>query len=84
LDFPIESFIGDNLSNFQARWLIKQTEALGQTRRELFEAILRQWFALNPPELWEGMQDGDIARRAVEEFILHHHEEFLAVSCFGK
>jgi RecB family exonuclease len=80
----IESFIGENLSIFQARWLIKQTEAGRQTRSDLFEAILREWFARNPPEFWTGMQEGEIARRAVGEFILWHREEFLSVSCFER
>ena len=80
----IDSFIGENLSIFQARWLVKQTKALGQSRRELVEAILTEWFARNPPEFWEDMQEGEIARRAVGEFILRHYEEFLSVSCFDK
>ena len=38
---------------------------------------MTEWFELNPPDLWEEMEEGEIGSRAVEEFILRHHEEFL-------
>jgi len=72
-----ESFIRKNLSLFQAHWLRRQSEALEQTRSEMLEAIMTEWFDLNPPAVWEEMEEGEIARRAVEEFILRHHDEFL-------
>jgi cell pole-organizing protein PopZ len=72
-----ESFICKNLSIFQANWLQRQSEALEETRSEMLEAIMAEWFELNPPAVWEEMDEVEIARRAVEEFILHHHEEFL-------
>jgi len=43
----------------------------------MLDAIMAEWFELNPPDVWEEMEEVEIARRAVEEFILHHHEEFL-------
>ncbi|MBV8098787.1 MAG: hypothetical protein JOZ31_06495 [Verrucomicrobia bacterium] len=72
-----ESFIRKNLSIFQADWLRRQSEAVEQTRSEMLDAIMAEWFELNPPDVWEEMEEVEIARRAVEEFILHHHEEFL-------
>jgi cell pole-organizing protein PopZ len=72
-----ESFIRKNLSIFQADWLRRQSEALEETKTEMLEAIMTEWLDLNPPAVWEEMDEVEIARRAVEEFILHHHEEFL-------
>ncbi|MBV9731954.1 MAG: hypothetical protein JO275_04195 [Verrucomicrobia bacterium] len=74
------SFIGENLTIFQARWLLIQSEALGQSRNDLFEAILREWFLSVPPVLWMGKGQGEIARQAVGDFILRHYPEFLPVS----
>jgi hypothetical protein len=39
-----EAFIGDNLSLYQSRWLKIQCEALGESRAQLLEAILREWY----------------------------------------
>ena len=72
-----ESFIRKNLSHFHADWLRRQSEALEETRSEMLEAIMTEWFELNPPDVWEEMEEVEIARRAVEDFIFHHHEEFL-------
>jgi len=38
---------------------------------------MTEWFEFNPPAVWQEMEEGEIGRRAVEEFILRHHEEFL-------
>ncbi|MBV9873112.1 MAG: hypothetical protein JO025_00160 [Verrucomicrobia bacterium] len=74
------SFIGEHLTIFQARWLLTQSEALGQSRNDLFEAILREWFLSVPPVLWMGKEQGEIARRAVGDFILWHYPDFLPVA----
>ena len=76
----IASFIGENLTLFQAQWLEIQSKALGQPRNDLFEAILREWFLSVPPDLWVGKSQGEIARRAVGDFILRHYPEFLSVA----
>ena len=49
---------------------------LEETKSEMLEAIMTEWFDLNPPAVWQEMEQGEIVRRAVQEFILHHHEEF--------
>ena len=72
-----EPFIRKNLSIFQADWLRRQSAALEQTRSEILEAIMTEWLDLNPPIVWEDMEEGEIGRRAVEEFISRHHDEFL-------
>jgi hypothetical protein len=38
----IESFIGENLSIYQAQWLQGQCRALGQTRAQVFEAVVKE------------------------------------------
>jgi hypothetical protein len=74
-----ESFIGENLSIYQAQWLKNQCDVLQQTRSEILEAILREWLLDHPCEEWENAQTGAVARHAVSEFILRHHKEFLPV-----
>jgi hypothetical protein len=56
--------------------LQRQSEVLEETKSEMLEAIMTEWFDLNPPAVWQEMEQGEIVRRAVQEFILHHHEEF--------
>jgi hypothetical protein len=80
-DNSAESFIAEHLSIYQARWLRSQSAALGQTRTEILDAILKEWFAQNPTTTWKGMDEGEIARLAVGQFILRHYGEFLPVSC---
>lgn len=75
----VASFIGENLTIFQSRWLRIQSEAVGQTRNDFFEAILREWFLSASPVLWATMGEGEIARLAVEDFISRHYLEFLPV-----
>jgi hypothetical protein len=77
----VDSFICQNLPVLQVRWLVRQSEALQQTRSDLLKGILREWFAATPPGAWAGLDEGEIMRRAVGEFILRHQEEFLPVSC---
>ena len=76
-----ESFIGENLSIYQAQWLQSQCEALGQPKGQMLEAILKEWFADHPPDVWEKLHEGEIARRAMSVFILRHYKEFLPVPC---
>jgi hypothetical protein len=78
-DDSAESFIGENLSIYQAQWLKNQCDILQQTRSQILEAILREWLLDHPNEDWEESQAGEVARRAVSDFILRHHEEFLPV-----
>jgi hypothetical protein len=78
-DDSAESFIGENLSIYQAQWLKNQCDILQQTRSQILEAILREWLLDHPNEDWEESQVGEVARRAVSDFILRHHEEFLPV-----
>jgi hypothetical protein len=63
-DHAVESFIAENLSIFQARWIKIQ-------------------FATNPPQACESRIEAELVRRAVGDFILRHHAEFLPVSPFG-
>ena len=72
-----ESFIGENLSVYQAQWLKNQCSALGQTRAQILEAILKEWLLDHPHETWAELGSGEVARRAMNDFILRHHEEFL-------
>ena len=74
-----ESFIGENLSIYQAQWLKNQCRPLGQTRAQILEAILKEWLLDHPHEVWEKLESGEVARRAMNDFILRHHEEFLPV-----
>ena len=75
-----ESFIGENLSIYQAQWLKNQCAVLQETRSQILEAILREWLLDHPIEVWEELKPGEVARRAVNQFILRHHPEFLPVS----
>lgn len=77
----LDSFIRQNLPVFLVRWLVRQSEALQQTKSDLLGGILREWFAATPPRAWAGLDEGEIMRRAVGEFMLRHHEEFLPVCC---
>jgi hypothetical protein len=79
-----DSFIGENLSIYQVEWLRSQSEALGQTRTEILDKVLEEWFAIHAPPVWDDMEKGEIARWAVGEFIFRHHEEFLPVSPSNK
>ena len=72
----VESFIGENLSIYQARWLKSQCDALGQTGGKILEAVLKEWLLNHPQEVWEKLPNGEIARRAMNEFIVRHHKEF--------
>jgi hypothetical protein len=76
----VEAFIGENLSIFQSQWLRTQSEALRTTRTEILEAILTEWLAVHPVEIHAHWQDGELVRRAVGDFILCHHAEFLPMS----
>jgi 3-methyladenine DNA glycosylase AlkC len=78
-DDSAESFIGENLSIYQAKWLTNQCNILQQTRSQILEAILREWLLDHPNEDWQESQAGEVARRAVSEFILRHYKEFLPV-----
>ena len=74
-----ESFIGENLTIYQAQWLKNQCSPLGQTKAQILEAILREWLLEHPHEVWEKLESGEVARRAMNDFILRHHKEFLPV-----
>ena len=65
----IESFIGENLSIYQAQWLQNQCLALGQTRAQIFEAVVKEWLLDYPAEVYE-LHPGVIARLAMNDFIL--------------
>lgn len=82
-DHSVESFIAENLSIFQARWIKIQSETLLKTKVEILEEILTEWFATNPPDPCESWIEAAVVRRAVGAFILRHHAEFLPVSPFG-
>ena len=75
-----EAFIGDNLSLYQARWLKVQSDALGESRAQLLEAIVKEWLLDHPEEASRKLASGDLARRAMNDFMLHHHREFLPLS----
>jgi len=75
-----EAFIGDNLSLYQSRWLKIQCEALGESRAQLLKAILEEWLLDHPGEASRRLERGELARRAMNDFILHHYREFLPVS----
>ena len=81
-DHSVESFITENLSIFQARWIKTQSETLLKTKVEILEEILTEWFATNPPPARENWIKAELVRRAVGDFILRHHAEFLPVSPF--
>jgi hypothetical protein len=78
-DNEAEAFIDENLSIYQAQWLYSQSEALGQTRIEILNAVLTEWFAEYPPEVWGKMDEGEVARQALAKFILRHYNEFVPV-----
>ena len=75
----VDAFINQNLPVFLVRWLVRQSEALPQTKSDLLQGILKEWFAATPPRAWAHLDEGEIMRRAVGEFMLRHHEEFLPV-----
>jgi hypothetical protein len=75
-----EAFIGDNLSLYQVRWLQHQAEALRESKAQLLEAILKEWLLNHPEETSRRLERGELARRAMNDFILLHHQEFLPMS----
>jgi hypothetical protein len=74
------AFIGDNLSLYQSRWLKIQCETLRESRAQLLEAILKEWLLDHPEEASRRLERGELARRAMNDFMLRHHSEFLPVS----
>jgi hypothetical protein len=82
-DHSVESFITENLSIFQARWIKIQSETLLKPKVEILEEILNEWFAANPPPECESWIKAELVRRAVGDFILRHHAEFIPVSPCG-
>jgi hypothetical protein len=52
-----------------------QSQALGHTR--IFAAILSDWFSRHPSRNRQGTRDSQIARQAVEEFILRYQSRSL-------
>jgi hypothetical protein len=74
------AFIGDNLSLYQSRWLKIQCETLRESRAQLLEAILKEWLLDHPEEAPRRLERGELARRAMNDFMLRHHSEFLPVS----
>jgi hypothetical protein len=80
-DHSVESFIAENLSIFQARWIKIQSEILLKTKVEILEEILTGYFATNPPQACESWIEAELVRRAVGD--LRHHAEFLPVSPFS-
>jgi hypothetical protein len=75
-----EAFIGDNLSLYQSRWLKIQCETLRESRAQLLEAILKEWLLDHPEEASRRLERGELARRAMNDFMLRHHSEFLPVA----
>jgi hypothetical protein len=71
-----EKFIDENLSPFHVRWLTMQSQALGHTRTRIFEAILSDWLSRYPSRNRQRTPDNEIARQAVEEFILRYESRF--------
>jgi hypothetical protein len=78
-DNKVEAFIEEHLLMYQAQWLRSQSEALGQTKTEILDAVLKEWSAEYPPEVLAKMDGGEVARQAVAKFILRHHNEFVPV-----
>jgi hypothetical protein len=68
----IETFIDENLSPLQVRWLTMQSQALGHTRTRILEAILSDWLSRYPSRNRQRLPGNEIAHRAVEEFILRY------------
>jgi hypothetical protein len=54
-----------------------------KTKVEILEEILTEWFATNPPPARASWIEAELVRRAVGDFVLRHHAEFLPVSPFG-
>jgi hypothetical protein len=79
-DDSAESFIIQNLSPYCALWLSRQSEALGETRTVLLQNILREWLATHAGDVPDDVDVTEIAREAVDEFIVCHHDEFLPVN----
>jgi hypothetical protein len=79
-DDSAESFIIQNLSPYCARWLSRQSEALGETRTFILQSILREWLATHAGDVLDDVDVRDIAREAVADFIVCHHDEFLPVN----
>jgi hypothetical protein len=52
------------------------SQALGHTRTRVFEAILSDWLSRRPSRNRQGRPDGEIARQAVEEFLLRYQGSF--------
>jgi hypothetical protein len=77
-----ESFIIENLSAYCILWLTRQAEALGETRTTILHNILKEWFAMHAQGVPKNLDAyvSDIARDAVAEFIVRHHEEFLPIN----
>ena len=78
-DDSAASFTGENLSIYQAHWLQHQSDALGQTRAEILMAIVKEWLLNHPDKELAKLDEGEIARWAIGEFIVLHHREFLPV-----
>jgi hypothetical protein len=54
---------------------------LGQPRTTILKHILNEWLSIHSddvPDELRGAEAAEIVRQAVSEFILSHHEEFLA------
>ena len=81
-DDSAESFIVQYLSPYCVLWLSRQSEALGQTRTVILQNILREWFATHAGDVPDDVDAyvREIAREAVAEFIVAHHDEFLPVN----
>ncbi|HEX6566293.1 MAG TPA: hypothetical protein VF020_18525 [Chthoniobacterales bacterium] len=77
-----ESFIVENLSAYCILWLKRQSEALGETKTVILQNILKEWFAMHARDVPNNLSAyvTEIAREAVSEFIVRHHEEFLPVN----
>jgi hypothetical protein len=80
-DDSAESFITQNLSPYCALWLSRQSEALGQTRADILKQILKEWLVTHSNDVPDDadMDVPGVAREAVAEFIVRHHDEFLPV-----
>ena len=64
-DDSAEFFIGENLSIYQGDWLRNQSEALGQTRAQILEAILKEWLLDHRHEDLLDTETGGIDRRGM-------------------
>jgi hypothetical protein len=79
-DDSAESFIVQNLSPYCALWLSRQSGALGETRTVILQNILREWLATHAGDVPDDVDVTEIAREAVADFIVCHHDEFLPVN----